>query len=99
MQVLHETKQREGFLPKKVILQIDNSWKENKNRKLLGLMAYLVQAAVVNEVPQIFVKLICDNEGVHPDAHLQRAKVCIRMHTFTAKGCIRMHTFRRNAFK
>ena len=55
LEVLRETKQREGILPKKVILQVDNSWKENKNRILLGLMTYLVQAAVVHEVPTVTI--------------------------------------------
>jgi hypothetical protein len=81
LQVLRETKQRESRLPKKVVLQIDNSWKENKNRTLLGLLTYLVQADVLNEVRQIYSlfpsPFFSGNQVCRLHAHATFTQMCV----------------------
>lgn len=47
---LHELGQKDGVIPPKLLLQFDNCVRENKNKYVMGFMAWLVENEVFTEV-------------------------------------------------
>ena len=45
---------KDGILPPTLYIQLDNCWRENKNRFFIGFMAYLVALDIFQEVSDIF---------------------------------------------
>jgi hypothetical protein len=41
-----------GKLPKRLLIQMDNCVRENKNKYVLGFLAYLVQTEIFSEVKE-----------------------------------------------
>jgi hypothetical protein len=51
LETLHQTKlQRGGKLPKVLLLQLDNTARENKNKYVMAFLAFLVDTGVFEEI-------------------------------------------------
>lgn len=54
---------RDGHLPSKLCLQMDNCGRENKNKFFLGCMALLVKMGIVDEILISFLMVGHTHEG------------------------------------
>ena len=54
LNVLRQVKEQDGFLPPVLYLQLDNCWRENKNRTMFATCAALVQTGIFRKVCLLF---------------------------------------------
>ena len=52
---LVEIGSKEGYIPRKLLLQFDNCVRENKNKFVMGFMAWLVEKEFFSEVSKVYV--------------------------------------------
>lgn len=50
LQNLHEIHRQKGCIPQHILLQMDNCAKDNKNHTVFGLLAFLVQEGVAEDI-------------------------------------------------
>ena len=77
-EVLLDIKTKEGKLPPKLCLQLDNTTKQNKGRFLFGYLAYLLHMGIFQEIEVAFLPVGHTHEDI--DQFFSRISVYLRVH-------------------
>ena len=76
--VILDTQRREGTLPPKLFLQLDNTTKQNKGKYLFGFLAHLMYSGVFKSVEVSFLPVGHTHEDI--DQMFSRMSVYLRSH-------------------